>query len=86
MIAQEYLHTDSMEELEQQLKNDPNIIYGSSKFAVAMEYLFDFANKYPELYCYTKMRGGILHTYVDEDNNAHILSVRELLELLPDNE
>lgn len=65
-------------------------LFGSSSFAIAMEYIYDFEHNYPSLYEYTSTRGGklVTDTYIEmkdgKINNIAMLSFRELLELLPE--
>jgi hypothetical protein len=58
-------------------------IFKSSCLAVAMEYLNMLPDNLKE---YSSERGGVLFTNVDIENNNFVscLTVRELLELLPD--
>lgn len=85
MMAYKHTNTDNVKELEKMISDNSSIIYTSSCLAVALEYLLNFANTHPELYKYTRTRGGVLHTYVDEESKtASILSMRELLDMLPD--
>ena len=61
-------------------------IYASSNLAVALEYL-DMLS--PEEVEYSSTRGGIVEVYREFDDegnykNSHILSVRDMISLLPD--
>ena len=60
-----------------------DLITQSSKLAVAMEYLGLI--KTPDLQEYAKSRAGILVTLMpDNPGEIHMLTVREMLDLLPE--
>lgn len=62
-------------------------IYMSSKLAIAMEYLGELTDQ--ELQKYAASRAGLMVYYTagiveDQEANGNMLTVREILEMLPD--
>lgn len=60
--------------------------YSSTSLGIALEYLgFVNPKDTPDLYNYLQSRGGIVFIHYDEKTESSaILSMRELLELLPE--
>ena len=54
----------------------------SSSLGVAMEYLGLIKSKH--LKEYISQREGIYDTFIDEDNIYHVISVRDMLDILPE--
>ena len=63
-----------------------NYAYNSTSLGIALEYLgFINPKDTPDLYNYLQSRGGIVFVHYDEKTESSaILSMRELLELLPE--
>lgn len=63
-----------------------NYAHSSTSLGIALEYLgFINPNDTPDLYNYLQSRGGIVFVHYDEKTESSaILSMRELLALLPD--
>lgn len=63
-----------------------NCAYNSTSLGIALEYLgFINPTDTPDLYNYLQSRGGIVFVSYDEKTESSaILSMRELLELLPE--
>ena len=77
MIVNKHLREEDKEKLE-----DWDILQ-SSTLAVCMEHLGLIQSNEAKEYAST--RGGIIYTYIDDESKeVHILSTRELIELLPD--
>jgi hypothetical protein len=73
---------DNFEKTEKRKPTEADIT-GSSSLAVAMEFLGQLEN--PMYKQYASERGGMLYMYIDEEKRGvSMLSVRELLGLLPD--
>jgi hypothetical protein len=78
MQIQDYLLDNELTEI------DDSAVYQSSTIAVCMEYLGLIEDE--EAKEYATCRGGNLFSYYDKDEkDVAILSVRELIELLPEN-
>lgn len=64
-------------------KHGPLSVYQSSTYAVCKDFLGELEGEESE---YAKTRGGCVLSGLDRSNNYLSLSVRELIELLPDEE
>lgn len=62
------------------------MIYSSTSLGIALETLGVITpEKYPTEYEYLQSRGGVLYAYFDrKDEEVYQISMRELLDLLPD--